>query len=272
MFYTLKKYKAKFGDPKDMKVRVVSLRIRGKGVVKGCIVREEEDGVFPIRRSTHIDFEREYVLDDGKCVLDGEQMNDMLEIGSDLDDENGGKDVMEDTEWAGVPSAGVLSLEETASRAQAAADAKGGKPEGDGEGEGDDSDSDSSGSGDGSGDDSDSESRSARSDDEVGTVAPKAKKPRTEGQGSLPGTPAKKGGPSLAAPLSDKKTTPQKGGAAGAADDDEEAGEKGEKDFEAEALMGTMQSIISNFSAGAFVSKEGRAGQELQRTWKGLRP
>eukprot|EP00959_Pyramimonas_sp_CCMP1952_P294612 6162124-Pyramimonas_sp.AAC.1 len=116
----MKKYTSKFGNPKDTKARVVNLKIRGKGMVKGVVVREEEDGVFPIKRCTHIDFDREYVLDDGSCVLDENQMEDMLDIGSDLDDENMGKDVMEDANWAGVPSGGILSIEETAARVKAA--------------------------------------------------------------------------------------------------------------------------------------------------------
>jgi len=269
VFYAVKKYKSKFGDPKDTKARTVSLKIRGKGMVKGIIVREEEEGVFPIRRSTHIDFEREYVLDDGSVVLDDQQMNDMLEVGSELDDEDGGKAVMEDSEWAGVPSGGILSIEETASRAQAAALAKAsGAPEG-GAGEDDSSDSGESRSGDAS-EASSSESRSAKSDDEVGTIAPKAKRAKTEG--SIPGTPAAKGTASQGAASSEKKSTPPKGAGAGAAAADDEEGEAGEKDIEAEALIGTLMTVCSNFSAGAFAGKEGRAGQELQRTWKGRRP
>ena len=269
MFYTLKKYKSKFGEPKDTKARIVSLKIRGKGMVKGVIVREEEEGVFPIRRSTHIDFEREYVLDDGSVVLDDQQMNDMLEVGSDLDDEDGGKAVMEDPEWAGVPNGGILSIEETANRAQAAALAKvAGEPEG-----GDDGDSsdagDSSNSGGGS-EASSSDSRPAQSDDEVGTIAPKRKKAKTEG--SVPGTPAAKNAASQAAASSEKKLTPPKGisAASAAADADDEGA--GEKDVEAEAMIGTLMTIASEFSAGAFVGKEGRVGQELQRTWKSRRP
>ena len=264
VFYAVKKYISKFGDPKGTKARVVSLKIRGKGMVKGVIVREEEEGVFPIRRSTHIDFEREYVLDDGSVVLDDQQMNDMLEVGSELDDEDGGKAVMEDSEWAGVPSGGILSIEETAKRAQAAGLEKAGA------GEDDSSDSgDSSRSGDAS-EASSSDSRSAKSDDEVGTIAPKAKRAKTEG--SIPATPRAKGTASQRAAESEKKSTPPRGAGAGAAAAADEEGEAGEKDIEAEALIGTLMTVCSNFSAGAFAGKEGRAGQELQRTWKGRRP
>eukprot|EP00972_Heterocapsa_arctica_P033894 4991449-Heterocapsa_arctica.AAC.1 len=44
-FYTLKKYKEDFGDPKALKVKVVTQTVNGKKI-QGVVVQVGEEGVF----------------------------------------------------------------------------------------------------------------------------------------------------------------------------------------------------------------------------------
>ena len=85
-------------------------------------MREGEDGVFPIERSLHIDATKEYILDDGECILDADQM---IDLGSDAEGEEGEGGQGHDKDWPVIPSTGILSLEETTDRFVAVATGEG---------------------------------------------------------------------------------------------------------------------------------------------------
>ena len=96
---------------------MIKLHIKKKGRLAGVIVREGEDGVFPIERSLHVQSTKEYTLDDGEVVLDANQFEDLMDIHSG--DEKGDEADNTDNPWTHIDRRGVLSLEDTVQRGQA---------------------------------------------------------------------------------------------------------------------------------------------------------
>ena len=291
VFYSLKKYKAKFGDPKKTKAKVVKLQLKNQKKVPGVIVREGEEGVFPIERSIHVDMTKEFVLDDGECVLDDQQLEEAMGI----DDDEAAVCEM-DKYWLSVDSSGAMSLEKTLARAaQEESDGEEGGAAGEDAVAVAGADSDSR---DGKGDDEEkaSESSSSSDDDEscsdsvdskaAKSVAPRSIKTATtadkdkatrKGAASSAKSQAstvtgRQSATSSAQPQEQKRRRlSQK--ADGPHDSGEEVNEKEEqgtmlRDVEAESLQHTLQGVLTSFSKGAFATRKGRDKQALMREWK----
>ena len=267
VFYTLKKYKTKFGCPKVTKAKVIKINIRKKGLTQGVIVREGEDGVFPIERSMLIDATKEYTLDDGECVLDQDQFEELMDLGSDVEDD---KEKI-DQSWPQVPSKGILSLEETMKRAVPA-------PGSDDEGgiavsrnpseksDGSSSKSSASSSDDDDGSCSDSVASNAR------TVMPAKRRLRcntpesgrraASSAGGLPSANKRQSGSAKKKQKQQQPPPPQE------QQDGDGEDIVGMKDVEADGLQKTLQSVVESFMAGAYVDTAGRDRQGLLRSWK----
>eukprot|EP00959_Pyramimonas_sp_CCMP1952_P293894 6146545-Pyramimonas_sp.AAC.1 len=97
------------GDPKKTKAKIVKINVKKKGIMQGVIVREGEDGVYPITRSLVIDVTKEYTLDDGSAVLDEAQLDDVMDIGSEAEEVAA---AVEDSSFPAVPSSGVQTLDQ----------------------------------------------------------------------------------------------------------------------------------------------------------------
>ena len=103
--------------PKVTKARVVKLPVPGRNgkrvKVKGVIVQEGEEGVFPLERRTRFRASKEQTLDDGQCVLEEEQLEEAMEDGFESSDDQGNTVRIDDVD-------GALTLEETMRRVGAA--------------------------------------------------------------------------------------------------------------------------------------------------------
>ena len=282
VFYTLSKYKEKFGDPKLTKARVSKLPIKNRGILAGIMVREGEEGVFPIERSTRIQATKEYILDDGTCVLDEGQLDKALQA---IDEEEA-----LDSKWPVVPHSGVLSLEETAKRAEAAAS---GTAWAGTVGDGKEASSEDSSS------DSDSEEEEGSCSESIASASasrvvlapapsatPQKSLQKGSGSGGDGGGAAASASRALPRPSPDAKRRKVLKGPPSATKqptsrsthkslaksqselETDDADPKGMRDLEADKLIGVLQDIVRDFSTGTHVRLAGRERQTMLREWK----
>ena len=76
-FVLLKKYKDKYGDPKQNKAKVVSRRLPGKqGEHKGVYILVGEEGIYDVVDTVRASAAKEQVRNDGQEVLDSAELEE----------------------------------------------------------------------------------------------------------------------------------------------------------------------------------------------------
>ncbi|CAK0886438.1 unnamed protein product, partial [Prorocentrum cordatum] len=273
VFYTLAKYREKIGDPKKTKAKIVKINVKKKGIMQGVIVREGEDGVYPITRSLVIDVTKEYTLDDGSAVLDEAQLDDMMDIGSEAEEVAA---AVEDSSFPAVPSSGVQTLDQAfknKAKAEKGDDEDAGPSEKSSEkGSGgtsgssssDQSQSESENEGDGKdGDDGNDVLKRRRLSAKSEAKSTAYKGTKSIAGGTVAGGRPSKGGARSSAPAKKADTAKPEGG-----DDDDMS--DGEPDAEATNIISTANESLKNFSEGKYAKTKGRELQKILRDWKTL--
>lgn len=271
-FYTVKKYRETFGDPKKTKAKIVT--IHG---IQGVIVKHGEDGVFDLKRRRRTSIGRQQVKHDGEDVLDAGELDEAVDAGvSELPDVCSGTLTAEETKKR-VQKA---EAEEAAAKAMAAgADAAAGTASQGDRARGSQASSSSSEDSDKDSDESSSESAPSKRRRVTGKTSEAAsrassKLPARAGNVKL-ATPKKTAGVSGAAseqgtPVRSPQALPASSPAAAPSVGGSSSGAGAEEPEAVSDLRSQVQDLLAKVTEGSFDDSKGRSLQRLAREWGDL--